>query len=308
MQISEALTHWRAEISSSKAASTARTYFNGVKVLQDHLAEQDLELEADVGKLTIQHFISAFAFMARQGFTRQTRGAYIAGIKNFVEYLIVQGHLQPDYADALRFDTAARRIMKRRSDRLPKTPPKGDAEKMVEAARRSPKDRPLKERDLALILFLYSSGCRVSEAISLTVGEFYMDDRTVLVTGKGDKQRKVFFSSETVTALEIYWLVRGWRSPGDPAFARHDRGAGKRHEPIAESTARNIVADVAALAGVENFTPHSFRHAFATRMLNETDNLALVQDLLGHSSPATTREYAKVYPEALRKAHAEVYG
>ena len=64
---------------------------------------------------------------------------------------------------------------------------------------------------------------------------------------------------------------------------------------------------VMEIAGIDKFTPHYFRHAFAIRMLSETGNLALVQDLLGHADPAATRVYAKIYPEDLRDAHHKIF-
>ena len=72
---------------------------------------------------------------------------------------------------------------------------------------------------------------------------------------------------------------------------------------------RNIVSAIVEKAGIsENFTPHSFRHAYATRMYQVTHDLALVQDLLGHANPSTTRIYAQIYPEDMKATYQQVFG
>lgn len=90
-------------------------------------------------------------------------------------------------------------------------------------------------------------------------------------------------------------------------FARHDKGAGKKRLPVTTATVRNVVDQVSKIAGIDQFTPHYFRHAFAINALEQSGNLALVQDLLGHKSPQTTRMYAKIYDEDLRAAHHRIF-
>jgi len=91
-------------------------------------------------------------------------------------------------------------------------------------------------------------------------------------------------------------------------FCRHDKGAGVKAKPITTTTIRDIVKVISNIAGVKPFSPHYFRHAFAIRMLQETGNLALVQDLLGHDDPGSTRVYAKIYQDDLKKNYRKVFG
>jgi site-specific recombinase XerD len=132
----------------------------------------------------------------------------------------------------------------------------------------------------------------------------------MVVTGKGSKQRRAFFSKAAARALKDYWLARHNSEPTAPAFARHDLGNIKHGiERLTTATVRDVINHIAVFAGIEKalFSPHYFRHAFAIKLLSETQNLALVQDLMGHASPAATRVYAKIYPEDLRDAHREVF-
>jgi len=103
--------------------------------------------------------------------------------------------------------------------------------------------------------------------------------------------------------------------PGDgrwyelPLFARHDRAAGDRVLPISTNTVRRVFDDCLKLAGIEQpLTPHALRHTFATRAVEVTEDLAVVQDLPGHASPATTRVYTRVSSRRLRQAHREIFG
>ena len=89
----------------------------------------------------------------------------------------------------------------------------------------------------------------------------------------------------------------------------HGKRAGKKHKFITTRTVWNVVDDARRAAGLEagKFWPHAMRHNYAKTMLKATNNLALVQDLLGHASPVTTRKYTKIEPEELRDAHHKVF-
>lgn len=86
-----------------------------------------------------------------------------------------------------------------------------------------------------------------------------------MVVGKGDLEGEIFFNRETAEAIRAYWTARGWSGPNDPVFARHDRGAGKKHKPITPTTVRNIIDQLRELAGIEKgkFSPHWMRRASA---------------------------------------------
>ena len=88
----------------------------------------------------------------------------------------------------------------------------------------------------------------------------------------------------------------------------HDTGIGKKISHLTTASIRDIVNEVKMASGIENFSPHYFRHAFAIKALRETGNLALVQDFLGHASPSATRVYAKIYPDDLAAAHQKIFG
>ena len=177
-------------------------------------------------------------------------------------------------------------------------------------------DEPIRLRDHALLEFLYATGARVSEAVDLDVDDATTALETGLVrlTGKGNKQRIVPLGSFARSALDAY-LVRGrpalleGRRPssrsartgtGTPALFLGVRGArlSRQHVWL-------VIREAAERAGVsaEHLSPHTFRHSFATHLLQGGADVRVVQELLGHASVATTQIYTKVTADALRDAY-----
>jgi len=163
-------------------------------------------------------------------------------------------------------------------------------------------------RDRALLEFLYGSGARISEAVELTPDALDLENRSVLVRGKGGKQRRVpigSFAAETLTA----YLVRA-----RPALLEHRRKGGPvprevflntRGGRLSRQSAYAIVSAAAERAGVADVSPHTLRHSFATHLLEGGADVRVVQELLGHASVTTTQIYTKVTIDRLREVYAE---
>lgn len=307
MNIDKAVEECLADLSLAK--TTERTYKNGINNFLIFLRKENIKPLDDVNLLNVDHFISFMPWLDKN-YSKQTSGVYGAGAKAFMNYLVITKVLTLSYLDTLRFNKSALRSHRRHEDKLPRFPEKDDVAKMLSAVRLYNDKTPRKERNIALLEFLASSGCRISEVTELNIQDIDIGNRSVVVTGKGSKERLVFFSQSTADSLIVYWEVRKSNMATDPAFGRHDRGAGhKRIKRMTPTTARNIVKDIAAIAGIDvtKFSPHYFRHAFAIRVLSETGNLALVQDLLGHKDPKSTRVYAKIRSEDLRDKHRLIF-
>lgn len=294
----------------SLSPNTEETYKHGLSRFMEYLDEQGIKGIDESTSIKMDHFISFLPWLSRR-YTKQTAGVYGSASKSFLEWMIMDGQLQPSYQEMLRYQKAVKRSHKRHEDRLPRWPQRDDVEKVLQAVHAYNEESPRKERNIALLELLASSGCRISEITNLNVQDIDLENQTAVVTGKGSKERRVFFSAAAVDAIKEYWKVRQSAKANDPILGRHDKGAGhKVVKRITNVTARNIVHDIAVIAGLDptKFTPHYFRHAFAIRILSETGNLALVQDLMGHASPNSTRVYAKIYPDDLQSIHRKIYG
>lgn len=291
------------------AQNTKDTYRKGIQRFREYLLHNKIQDTEDVSKITMDHFIYFLPWIDK-GHSRQTTRVYGSAAKAFLDWLVIEKFIEPTYYDTVRFNKAFQRSHKRHEYKLPRFPKKDDVDKMQKAVKLRETPSPQKERDIALIETLASTGCRISEVINLNIQDVDTQTRSAIVTGKGDKQRRVFFSPEAMEALNTYWVVRKSNMPTHPVFIRHDKGTGKKIQRMTPTTARRIVKEVAVLAGIDpsKFSPHYFRHAFAIRVLSEKGNLALAQDLLGHKDPKATRVYAKIHADDLREAHRDIFG
>jgi tyrosine recombinase xerC len=159
-------------------------------------------------------------------------------------------------------------------------------------------------RDAALLEVLYATGVRVSELCGLDIADLDRSRRTLRVLGKGDKERTVPYGSPASQALENWLAVRDRIALAAAGGALFVGVRGRRLDPRA---VRDVVHRAAALAGVPDLGPHGLRHSAATHVLNGGADLRSVQELLGHSSLATTQRYTHVSAERLRAVYAQAF-
>lgn len=197
-----------------------------------------------------------------------------------------------------------------RDERPPKLPqrlPKGISVSQMQRLLETPSgDDPAGLRDRALLELLYATGARISEVLGLDVDDLASEHGLVRVTGKGAKQRLVPVGSFAREAVDA-WLVRG-----RPALAAKGRGGpalllGARGGRLSRQAAWEIIQRVAEEAGVEHVSPHTFRHSFATHLLEGGADVRVVQELLGHASVATTQIYTHVTADTLRDMYTTAH-
>ena len=197
--------------------------------------------------------------------------------------------------------------------KLPKRLPKAitilEIEKLIEASGPDPKKIEAGEpdlarvRDRAILELLYATGARISELTALNLDDL-VDPTMVRLFGKGSKERIVPVGSYAQSALEVY-LVRARpvlvkKGKGTPALFLNQRGG-----RLSRQSAWQIISDAADAAKIQSeVSPHTLRHSFATHLLEGGADVRVVQELLGHSSVATTQIYTLVTVDALREVYA----
>lgn len=192
--------------------------------------------------------------------------------------------------------------------RLPKALPYADVMALIEAA--GAQDPPLGPRDRALLEVLYGTGARISEAVGLDIDDVDLESRTVLLRGKGNKERRLPLGGHAATAIDAYLIQGrpGLISRGTPALFLNQRGA--RLSRQSAWAVLNLAADRARseqdrVSGRSlHVSPHTLRHSFATHLLEGGADVRVVQELLGHASVTTTQIYTKVTAETLREVYA----
>ncbi len=161
--------------------------------------------------------------------------------------------------------------------------------------------QPLGVRDRAILEFLYASGVRVAECVALNVSDLRIDSGLVSVIGKGNRERIVLFGSGAKRALRTYL------QDARPKLARMDELAlfvNHRGTRLSDRSVRRVVDRyVEQLALVKNITPHTFRHTFATHLLEGGADLRVVQELLGHQSLSSTQIYTHTAKEHLMRVY-----
>jgi site-specific recombinase XerD len=301
-----------------KSPRTQRTYATGLARFEEFLDDEGLPPAAvptDALPATILERFYAWLVRGYGRDRRATVATYLAGARALVAYLDRTGLLAPDTSSEqmrghLRQVVAKVPYKTPRIDRaLPLVVVEAEQAALPPPGPKHERQRLEVLRDRAILHTLFATGMRREEASSLNRED--VDDGhapQALITGKGDKERVVFFTEEALAAVRAYLAARaqtGDRYP--PLFLRHDRkrgrpragGANFRLSPLG---IWRVVKRYAALAGVAA-SPHAFRHAKASTLLNRGAKLSEVQDLLGHASPETTKKiYAHYETAHLRQA------
>ncbi len=306
---------------------TRRTYRTAMNRFQEYLTERGVDTEqADAEKLDVDLLLGFATWLlddAQVG--RRSLHTYLAGLSGLVQFMQVRGWLPFSPQELARFHEGIKRI--RRNQRPPDLMPhpirQEELDALVAAARdvdlrdnSSEREHLVKLRDMAMVAALACTGLRVSELVSLQRKQLDDTDRSSWVVGKRGKARQVFFADHAWNAIQHYLQTRqildgatGRPLGGLPVFARHDRRAGSQVLPLSTESVQNTIRALAESARLSDrgITPHALRHYFATRMYQTTRDLAVTQTALGHSSPATTRIYAKLEDDAVRNAHREAF-
>lgn len=312
------------ELSVGKQPYTVKSYGVSLRRFQKFLESgRAISSDSATNKLTVDHAIDFGKSL--QGLAPATIRNYLAAISEFYRYLFARRLVDVDMADHQRLFSSLKQ-MRPRSFNLPRVPTDEMIDALIKAvsAKEDPKqkqargDRDRAElrrfRDIALLLSLKSSGMRLGEVIGLKRSDLDYRNKSAIVTGKGRKQRIVYFDDAAWNALKEYLETRkdGSRSRSLsylPVFARHDRRSGNQLLPLSRQSVEQLFVRLAKKSNLDpKPTPHWFRHWFATQILERTQDLAALQDMLGHESPVTTRVYAKVSTKRLRQVHRVAFG
>ena len=155
-------------------------------------------------------------------------------------------------------------------------------------------------RDALILEMLYSTGVRVSELANIRLNDIDFNDRKILILGKGNKERYVYYGSKCEKLLDKYLKM----DHRDSSYLL----IGKKSDRLNEREIRSIVTDSAKRAGINiHVSPHTLRHTYATHMLNDGADLKSVGDLLGHESLSTTQIYTHVSNERLRQVYLSAH-
>ena len=277
------------------ADNSIRGYVSDLESFLAHIAKLGI---TEFSELQITHIRSWLANLQSTGISRATLARRIVSIRAFTYWAASQGWIPSDIGSDLAIPKAHKTL----PEVLNHSQTQIVLDAIVTKAGEDPK--PINIRDLAIIEVLYASGIRVSEICGLNIRDIDWERNTLLVLGKGDKERVVPIGSPALAA------VKNWISAGRPEFANTNSGdavfLGARGKRIDQRTVRELVYDAMEAIG-SHMSPHVLRHTAATHLLEGGADLRTVQEILGHSSLATTQIYTHVSPERLKSAYEQAH-
>jgi integrase/recombinase XerD len=287
----EAFLHHLA-VERGSAANTLRSYAGDLERYRAHLGGLGVEDLAAVREADVTAFVAAL----RSGPTplaASSAARALAAVRGLHRFAARDGMVAVDVAREVTPPTLP--------VRLPRVLGVDEVDQLLAGCIA---DGPVGLRDRALLELLYSTGARISEAVGIDVDDLDVDGRTVLLRGKGGKQRIVPVGRPALAAVDAY-RVRARpglaaRGRGAPALLLNARGA-----RLSRQSAWHALRGAAETAGlVADVSPHTLRHCFATHLLAGGADVRTVQELLGHASVTTTQIYTHVTVDALREVYA----
>lgn len=311
-------------IAATKLPHTARSYRSDLLGESGFLLSlpQHIKLDMPVANLREEMAAQYFQDLVLAGLAPKTFKRRLAAVRRFFRYLsalkqasvsadrltelISAGALSPRPGEPQRFDELEPLILRVFEHAL-ELRPQGELT-----------DRLIQERNRAFVIVLADTGMRVHEACKLKRSDVNWQTGRAIVIGKGSKAGVILFSKRALEAVKRYLALRSQMDGATgvplgslPLFARHDPGAGKKVLAISTQTGESIVHEMGRHAlGAdydERLTCHKFRHYFVTRILRETGNLKIAQEMARHANIGTTQGYAHIVDAEIDRVHKEIF-
>jgi integrase/recombinase XerD len=238
------------------------------------------------------HDLRDFVFHLKEsGLAPPSIRRVLSSIRGYFAFLLEEGVLEVDPSERLESPRAGRK--------LPDALSVEEVQRILEAP---DPDHPLYWRDRSILEVLYATGMRVSELVDWRTTDLDLEEGVCLVFGKGSKERLIPLGGPACRAMERY--LREVRTRLDSGKGEGRVFLNQRGRPLSRAAIWDLVKKYAARGGVErSVSPHTFRHSFATHLLEGGADLVAVQELLGHADISTTQIYTHVDREYLREVH-----
>ncbi len=273
------------QLEKSLSANTLAAYLNDLKHLQEFLLGKNICYK----DVTIDHLQEFCGVLIDLGISSRSLARTLSGLRSFYRFLLLEGELEKDPTELLEGPKISRHI--------PEVLSVDEIDRMISAIDLSKQEG---QRNRAILEVLYSCGLRVSELCQLKLSNLYLSEGFIRVEGKGNKERLVPISERAIKELE-YWFSERVHIPIKPGNEDFVFVSFRRGSPLTRIMVFYIVKEQAELAGInKSISPHTFRHSFATHLLEGGANLRAIQCMLGHESIATTEIYTHIDTAKIR--------
>jgi len=276
------------KLERSLAKNTVLAYVKDISLLADYMIENGQDNPTRLGYNELSEFIG---HLHDKDYNSASQARMLSAVKTFYAYLIVENQIQTNPASLIEGPR-----MKRK---LPVFLTISEIEQVMKAIDHSSPQGP---RNRAILETLYSCGLRVTECIKLKLSNLHFQDGFVRVIGKGDKERLVPIGSMAIKHIQLY-INEVRRHQVIHKEAEDILFLNRRGKGLSRVMIFNIIKDLCLKASIEkNVSPHTFRHSFATHLIEGGADLRAIQEMLGHASIVTTEIYTHLDREYLRSS------
>lgn len=273
------------QLEKSLSVNTLEAYLNDLKHLQEFLVEKNICYK----EVTIDHLQEFCGILIDLGISSRSLARTLSGLRSFYRFLVLEGEVEKDPTELLEGPKISRHV--------PDVLTVDEIDRMISTIDLSKQEG---QRNRAILEVLYSCGLRVSELCQLKLSNLYLSEGFIRVEGKGNKERLVPISERAVKELE-FWFSERVHIPIKPGNEDFVFVSFRRGTPLTRIMVFYIVKEQAELAGIsKSISPHTFRHSFATHLLEGGANLRAIQCMLGHESIATTEIYTHIDTAKIR--------
>lgn len=277
------------KLERSLSDNSVEAYLRDISKFADYLKSGDNI--PGPGEIKKEHITGFIIFINELGLSARSQARIISGLKAFFKYLLLE--------DIITSDPSALVESPKTGRKLPEVLSVEEIDRLLGAIDLS---KPEGQRNKAIIETLYSCGLRVSELINLRISNLYFNEGFIRVIGKGDKERLVPIGRQAVKEISLYMHNRA-HLPGITRENEDILFLNRRGKKLTRVMIFTLVKNFARIAGLKkNIGPHTFRHSFATHLIDGGADLRAVQEMLGHESILTTEIYTHLDREYLRDA------
>jgi len=271
------------------SAHSIEAYTTDVEKLCYYFTDADPTLMPD--KVSSQNLRDFLAWLNALGLGRGSQARILSGIRAFYRYLLLEDEITENPADLLESPKLQRK--------MPEVLSFTEIETLLAAIDLS---HPQGTRNLAMLETLYASGLRVSELVGLKISNLYLDVGFIKVTGKNDKERIVPIGASAIKHINIYLTSERNNQQGVEKGHEDILFLNRRGKQLTRNMVFQIVKQAASDAGIQKVvSPHTFRHSFATHLVEGGADLRAVQEMLGHESILTTEIYTHLDIQFLKE-------
>ena len=272
------------KLEKSLSDNTVNAYLADIHKLYQFLADEQIH-PLDV---TLENLETFSATLRDLGIQPRSQARILSGIRSFYHYLILDDYLEADPSELLESPQVGLH--------LPEVLTIEEIDNLIESIDLSTKEG---QRNRTILETLYSCGLRVSELCNLKISDLYLEEGFIKVEGKGNKQRLIPISPRAIRELQLYFIDRNQfsikKDYEDYVFIS------KRGTNISRIMVFHIIKTLAEAIGLKKtISPHTFRHSFATHLLEGGANLRAIQCMLGHENIGTTEIYTHIDKSRLR--------